>query len=826
MFMDMIICVNFIESRKHKILTLETYTGKIPKLKSKLFSGPLRKVNIDTLDSVANMTQIELNRLRRFLHGNGNIQINKYQYLINNANLFSLCGQFVCGVFFYKDKEKNMPLIEEIKVERGDVSKEAQSFAGVKYKCIHNTVSIVTDSSEVQNMVSVEMRAVMYIDLEGKGYQARLFFEYDNFEIAYGDRNKLIEELAKYRDYSFENNVVTFLRNNGWHNKNNDHFEYCGENINKCIRTMQEKGIGLYTNRQKPISGGNLVNCSMNYGIDWFELQGQVQAADRNYDLSRIVSLAGRKKNWVEVDGNVVFLPEPLQHIELPRTTKCNNDKVKFDRQEIPEAFYLASVFQIEKIGNIEKLLAYENITPQICDKIYSKLRSYQKSGVKWLLYLHENGFGGCLADDMGLGKTFQVIAYLSDQRFSEAKSLIVVPKTLLINWSREFEKFSDSLSSYVYYGSKRDCAKVGQTHVVLTTYGTVINDFETISQIDFTNLIIDEAQTIKNNKTKAYRILNKLYARTRIVLTGTPFENSVRELCSLMKFVNPGIFPSFEKISRQYEGEERLVSAVKRMSSPFLLRRMKTQVLSDLPARQEQTIYCQMENRQEELYKNILKSVQYEIERKADRYEMKSNAVAVLEGLLYLQQVCCHPALLPKEINNSHCLESAKLDLLKELLEKLYVAGHKVVIFSRFTRMLKLIEKWLCRGNYIYFYLDGKTKERQKVVDEFEESQKGVFLISLKTGGTGLNLISSDTAIIYDPWWNPAVEQQAGDRIYRIGQENDVTIYKLIVADTIEEKIQQLQDKKEKMAMQILEGQGHATGITVKELSELLMKP
>lgn len=824
--MDMIICVNFIESRKHKILTLETYTGKIPKLKSKLFSGPLRKVNIDTLDSVANMTQIELNRLRRFLHGNGNIQINKYQYLINNANLFSLCGQFVCGVFFYKDKEKNMPLIEEIKVERGDVSKEAQSFAGVKYKCIHNTVSIVTDSSEVQNMVSVEMRAVMYIDLEGKGYQARLFFEYDNFEIAYGDRNKLIEELAKYRDYSFENNVVTFLRNNGWHNKNNDHFEYCGENINKCIRTMQEKGIGLYTNRQKPISGGNLVNCSMNYGIDWFELQGQVQAADRNYDLSRIVSLAGRKKNWVEVDGNVVFLPEPLQHIELPRTTKCNNDKVKFDRQEIPEAFYLASVFQIEKIGNIEKLLAYENITPQICDKIYSKLRSYQKSGVKWLLYLHENGFGGCLADDMGLGKTFQVIAYLSDQRFSEAKSLIVVPKTLLINWSREFEKFSDSLSSYVYYGSKRDCAKVGQTHVVLTTYGTVINDFETISQIDFTNLIIDEAQTIKNNKTKAYRILNKLYARTRIVLTGTPFENSVRELCSLMKFVNPGIFPSFEKISRQYEGEERLVSAVKRMSSPFLLRRMKTQVLSDLPARQEQTIYCQMENRQEELYKNILKSVQYEIERKADRYEMKSNAVAVLEGLLYLQQVCCHPALLPKEINNSHCLESAKLDLLKELLEKLYVAGHKVVIFSRFTRMLKLIEKWLCRGNYIYFYLDGKTKERQKVVDEFEESQKGVFLISLKTGGTGLNLISSDTAIIYDPWWNPAVEQQAGDRIYRIGQENDVTIYKLIVADTIEEKIQQLQDKKEKMAMQILEGQGHATGITVKELSELLMKP
>ena len=821
--MDMIVCINFIESRKHNVLTLETYTGKVPKLKSKLFSGPLRKVNIDTLDIVANMTQIELNRLRRFLHGKGNIQINKYQYLINNANLFLLCDQFVRGVFFYKDKEKIMPLIEEIKVERGEVSKETQSFAGLKHKCIHNTVSIVTDCGAVQNVVSAEMRAVMYINLEEKKYQARLFFEYDNFEIVYGDRNRLIEESAKYRDYSFEQDIVTFLRDYGWHYKNNDFFEYCGENINESIQAMQEKGIGLYTNRQKPISRGNLVNCSMNYGIDWFELHGQVQAADRNYDLSKIINLTGRKKNWVEIDGNVIFLPESLQHIEFPGTIKCENDKLKLDRQEIPEAFYLAGVFKIERIENIEKLFLYEDVTPKICNTIYRKLRSYQKSGVKWLLYLYENKFGGCLADDMGLGKTFQIIAYLSDQRFSEAKSLIVVPKTLLINWSREIEKFSDSLSVYVYYGSKRDCAMIGQTQVVLTTYGTVINDFEAINQIDFTNLIVDEAQTIKNNKTKAYRILNRISARTRIVLTGTPLENGARELCSLMKFVNPGIFPSFEKISRQYEGEERLVLAVRRMSSPFLLRRMKAEVLSDLPVRQEQTIYCQMENRQEELYKNILKSVQYEIERNAGCYEIKSNAVAVLEGLLYLQEVCCHPALLPKEINNSHCLESAKLDLLKELLEKLYAAEHKVVIFSRFTRMLKLIEKWLSRENYIYFYLDGKTKKRQKIVDEFEQSRRGVFLISLRTGGTGLNLISSDTAIIYDPWWNPAVEQQAGDRIYRIGQKKDVTIYKLIVAGTIEEKIQQLQDKKEKMAMQILENQDSIAGITMERLSELL---
>ena len=224
-------------------------------------------------------------------------------------------------------------------------------------------------------------------------------------------RSRLIEESAKYRDYSFEQDIVTFLRDYGWHYKNNDFFEYCGENINESIQAMQEKGIGLYTNRQKPISRGNLVNCSMNYGIDWFELHGQVQAADRNYDLSKIINLTGRKKNWVEIDGNVIFLPESLQHIEFPGTIKCENDKLKLDRQEIPEAFYLAGVFKIERIENIEKLFLYEDVTPKICNAIYRKLRSYQKSGVKWLLYLYENKFGGCLADDMGLGKTFQIIA-------------------------------------------------------------------------------------------------------------------------------------------------------------------------------------------------------------------------------------------------------------------------------------------------------------------------------------------------------------------------------------------------------------------------------
>lgn len=304
-----------------------------------------------------------------------------------------------------------------------------------------------------------------------------------------------------------------------------------------------------------------------------------------------------------------------------------------------------------------------------------------------------------------------------------------------------------------------------------------------------------------------------------KIILTGTPVENNIEEYWGLMKLINPSLIDSFSTISKT---QENVVEKIKMMTSPFLLRRLKSDVLKDLPEKRSQVLCVRMESDQQKLYNKMLEGIQYEILRKNDRFEMKSNSI-MLNGLLYLQEICCHPQLLIKELNEEGCKESAKFDLLLELLSNLYSNGHKVVIFSRFTKMLSIIEKKLASLHMNYFYLDGKTKNRMDIVDEFEESQDGVFLISLKAGGTGINLASADTAIIYDPWWNPASEKQAEDRIYRIGQKRNVMIYRIIVENTIEEKIQKLQNDKIELCSEILDGHEIPMSMTKEVMEKLL---
>lgn len=439
---------------------------------------------------------------------------------------------------------------------------------------------------------------------------------------------------------------------------------------------------------------------------------------------------------------------------------------------------------------------------------------------MKWLLSLRKNGFGGCLADDMGLGKTLQVISYFSDKSQLGTNALIVVPKTLIENWNREFKKFAPDISTYVYHGIGRNLADALNCRVIITTYGTLLNDIELINECNFDHLIIDEAQNIKNSRSKAYRAVKAVRAKTRIIMTGTPLENNIQEYWGLMKIANPTEL-SYKMIMNGLS-EEQIIEKVKRLTSPFLLRRFKKDVIDDLPEKEERIVYCSFDDDQRKLYNKLLESIKYEIDRKADRYEIKSNSI-ILSGLMYLQEVCCHPRLIPKEYNSEMCFESAKLDQLLLMVDELYAAGHKIVIFSRFTRMLEIINKEFIKRHFNIFYLDGSTKDRQSVVDDFEESDEGVFLISLKAGGVGLNLISADTAILYDPWWNPAVEKQAEDRIYRIGQKKKVTVFKLIAAGTIEEKVQTLQETKKKLFDDVIEGNDIPQNITMKDIRNLL---
>ena len=623
----------------------------------------------------------------------------------------------------------------------------------------------------------------------------------------------------KYRNYKFEKDIISLIKEYHWKNLTKNAFTYSGKDITEDIKSLAFSGIHLYTNSRKKINVADFDNVSVSYGLDWFELSGNVTAGDSEIKLSELIDFRKKKEPWTEYNGQIIFSPSSLKKLGKNEIEK-NGDNLKISKDDILSALEIVDFFGSKNVEAFSELSRYQDINLQLTNVLQNTLREYQKIGVKWLLSLRKNGFGGCLADDMGLGKTLQVISYFSDKSQLGTNALIVVPKTLIENWNREFKKFAPDISTYVYHGIGRNLADALNCRVIITTYGTLLNDIELINECNFDHLIIDEAQNIKNSRSKAYRAVKAVRAKTRIIMTGTPLENNIQEYWGLMKIANPTEL-SYKMIMNGLS-EEQIIEKVKRLTSPFLLRRFKKDVIDDLPEKEEQIVYCSFDDDQRKLYNKLLESIKYEIDRKADRYEIKSNSI-ILSGLMYLQEVCCHPRLIPKEYNSEMCFESAKLDQLLLMVDELYAAGHKIVIFSRFTRMLEIINKEFIKRHFNIFYLDGSTKDRQSVVDDFEESDEGVFLISLKAGGVGLNLISADTAILYDPWWNPAVEKQAEDRIYRIGQKKKVTVFKLIAAGTIEEKVQTLQETKKKLFDDVIEGNDIPQNITMKDIRNLL---
>ena len=401
---------------------------------------------------------------------------------------------------------------------------------------------------------------------------------------------------------------------------------------------------------------------------------------------------------------------------------------------------------------------------------------------------------------------------------------LVVCPSSLSLNWLEESKKFTPTLKSVVISGDQESrnamINNINDYNLVITSYDLLKRDLDLYKEKNylFRYIIADEAQYIKNNLTKNAKAIKEIRAVSRFALTGTPIENNLMEFWGLMKLLNPQIIGSYKSIFKNVNNQ---IDKMRVITSPFLLRRMKNDVLKDLPKKQEQVLFVKMDPEQQTLYNNILKSIKHELERKSNRFEIKSNSI-MLNGLLYLQEICCHPALL-EQFEQTKGISSAKMELLFEVIEPLYEAGHKIVIFSRFTKMLKLIEKRLLREHKNTFYLDGQTKNRMNIIDEFEQNKIGIFLISLKAGGTGINLTSADIGIIYDPWWNPAIEKQAEDRLYRIGQKNSVIIYRLITEGTIEEKVQELKEKKMDITMQLLEGHEVPTSITKEMIEKLL---
>ena len=457
-------------------------------------------------------------------------------------------------------------------------------------------------------------------------------------------------------------------------------------------------------------------------------------------------------------------------------------------------------------------------------------LREYQLAGFEWLTRLAANNLGGILADEMGLGKTVQTLAFLRAHQ-GAAPALIVCPTSLVTNWENEARKFTPELKTLVLEGSDRAklFAQIGQSDIVITSYALLRRDIEELRDFEFSTAVLDEAQHIKNPETQNAQSAYALRATHRFVLTGTPMENSVRDLWSIMNFALPGYLGTRADFRERYElplGRGAAPDVQRRLSrrlQPFLLRRRKRDVAKDLPEKLEQVLPCTLTNAQRSAYDALLREIQQGLGSSSKNTNAGVQRMKMLTGLLRLRQVCCDLRLVGLEKDEGQT--SAKLDLLDELLEEAIDGEHRVLVFSQFVSMLHLVRERLEAREVPFCYLDGSTKERQEVVDRFQNSADiPVFLISLKAGGVGLNLSAADTVVHFDPWWNPAVEAQATDRAHRIGQTRVVTAYKLITRDTVEEKILRLQEKKRAAIDAAIESEEPLmNGLTTEELEELL---
>ena len=478
-----------------------------------------------------------------------------------------------------------------------------------------------------------------------------------------------------------------------------------------------------------------------------------------------------------------------------------------------------------------DRLRAFEGIAAADAPATFvGTLRGYQRLGLGWLRFLQELELGGCLADDMGLGKTVTVLALLDARRVEKGgaprASLVVAPRSLLFNWKREAERFAPALRVAEYHGSGRDdvLTSLDQFDLVLTTYGTMRRDVAALGGAEFDYVILDEAQAIKNAATASAKATRLLRARHRLALSGTPIENQLGDLWSLFEFLNPGLLGTLQHgvLARARKGDAGSLDTLRRGLRPYILRRTKQQVAPELPARNEDTMVCELEPVERKLYNQLRDHYRQLVLGLVDRQGLKRSQFQILEALLRLRQAACHPGLIDPR---KHTGSSAKLDALLERLDEARAEGHKALVFSQFTSFLAFVRRELDERGVAYEYLDGQTRDRERRVARFQQDAScPLFLVSLKAGGLGLNLTAADYVFLLDPWWNPAVEAQAIDRAHRIGQERPVFAYRLIAADTVEERIIELQARKRQLADAIISADNSGLAGLTREDLELLL--
>ncbi|ANE53000.1 DEAD/DEAH box helicase [Flavisolibacter tropicus] len=576
-------------------------------------------------------------------------------------------------------------------------------------------------------------------------------------------------------------------------------------------------------------------------GLNWFNTEVDVRFGKNKARLKQLQQAVRNKSKFVRLDdGTLGILPQEW----LDRLTAyLNAGQIHEEQIQTPKIAF-ASISELyenqmltQEVQNELELYAVKLKEPATINDVdvpgclHATLRPYQLEGLRWLNFLDDHNFGGCLADDMGLGKSIQIIAFILLQRQKVARNinLLVVPTSLLFNWQVELEKFAPSIKVYTLYGANRSVnhKRFEDCEVVLTSYGTLLSDVVLLRKFTFNYIFLDESQNIKNVESQRYQAVSLLQSRNKIVITGTPIENNTFDLYSQLSFACPGLLGNKQYFRDTYAipidrfKESKRAQELQRKVAPFILRRTKQQVAADLPEKTEVELYCPMDAEQRNIYEAYEKEFREFISAQ-DGDEIKKNSMHVLRGLTRLRQICNSPLLLGEEKLNSD--GSSKIETLVEQIET-KAPQHKILVFSQFVSMLNLVRKELLARGIGFEYLTGSTKDRQAVVENFQKNEDvRVFLISLKAGGVGLNLTAADYVYLVDPWWNPAVENQAIDRTYRIGQHKNVMAIRLICPDTIEEKIQKLQATKKEMTAEVIKSdEGFLQSLSKTDLLYLL---
>ncbi|MFN5734360.1 MAG: DEAD/DEAH box helicase, partial [Planctomyces sp.] len=607
--------------------------------------------------------------------------------------------------------------------------------------------------------------------------------------------------------------------------------EIARRDLGRAVRDLVEGGWNVFADGSKVRQAGGL-RFRVSSDTDWFDVHTEVDFEGRSVSFPELLRALERGDSTVRLDdGSLGILPEEwLEQIGMISglgTTTEDGLRFSTSQAALLDAL-LASQESVEIDAGFERMRErFRNFSGleqvEVPATFVGQLRGYQREGLSWLKFLGDFNFGGCLADDMGLGKTVQFLAMLL-RRLEDVKSpppsLVVVPRSLMFNWSSECGRFAPGLRVMEYTGLERanSRADFSRHHLILTTYGTVRRDIAVLKDIDFDYVVLDEAQTIKNPSSQIARASRLLKANFRLALSGTPIENNAGDLWSIFEFLNPGMLgrsTAFRTHIADPDSRESREMVAKGLR-PFILRRTKKQVAAELPDRLEETIVCDMEPEQRRLYDELRLHYRDSLLGLVQEQGIAKTRMHVLEALLRLRQAACHPALLKRGDESE---PYAKLDVLVPHLQELISEGHKALVFSQFTSMLSILREHLDRQGIVYEYLDGKTRDRKARVEHFQDDPAcPVFLISLKAGGLGLNLTAADYVFLLDPWWNPAVEAQAIDRAHRVGQTRTVFAYRLICRDTVEEKIAELQKQKRELADAILAGDDSSN--VLKDLS------